>query len=126
VYVAGIEFRPGAKTVVHHCLLFLDTTGAARKLDEEDSGPGYKSFGGPGFTPTGSLGGWAPGASYQLLPEGVGRFVAAGSDLVFQLHYHPDGRERVDQSSVAVYLQKNPVHKVITSLPLATRDIDIS
>ncbi|HEY7088840.1 MAG TPA: redoxin domain-containing protein [Tepidisphaeraceae bacterium] len=125
-YVAGIEFRPGAKTVVHHCLLFLDNTGTARKLDEEDPAPGYRSFGGPGFTPTGSLGGWAPGASQPLLPEGVGRFVAAKSDLVFQMHYHPDGRQREDQSSVAIYLQKKPVKKVISSIPLATRDIDIA
>jgi mono/diheme cytochrome c family protein len=124
-YVAGVEFRPGAATVVHHCLLFLDNTGAARKLDEQDAEPGYRSFGGPGFTPTGGLGGWAPGAHPGMLPEGVGRFVPAKSDLIFQMHYHPDGRERVDQSSVAIYLQKKPVKKVISTIPLATRDIDI-
>ncbi len=60
-YVAGIEFRPGAPTVVHHCLLYLDSTGAARKLDEADPAPGYVSFGGPGFTPSGGLGGWKRG-----------------------------------------------------------------
>jgi hypothetical protein len=124
-YVAGIEFKPGAPTVVHHCILYLDTTGTARKLDAEDPAPGYKSFGGPGFTPTGSLGGWAPGAAPALLPDGVGRVLRKGSDLVFQMHYHPDGREHQDQSSVAIYLQKKPVTKVFSSFMLATRQIDI-
>lgn len=125
VYVAGIEFRPGAKSVVHHCLLFLDTTGAARRLDEAEDGPGYTSFGGPGFAPTGGLGGWAPGVMPALLPEGVGRLVRGGSDLVFQMHYHPDGRPRSDRSSVAIYLQKKPVRRVVSGLALGTRDIDI-
>jgi hypothetical protein len=125
VYVAGMEFRPGANSVVHHCLLFLDNTGAARQLDARDPQSGYRSFGGPGFTPTGGLGGWAPGAFPTMLPDGVGRFVPAGSDIIFQMHYHPDGRERIDQSSVALYLQKKPISKVISTIPLASRDIDI-
>jgi hypothetical protein len=124
-YVAGIEFKPGAPTVVHHCILYLDNTGAARKLDEADPGPGYKSFGGPGFPATGSLGGWAPGAAPSLLPDGVGRVLLKGSDVVFQMHYHPDGREHQDQSSVAIYLQKKPVTKILSSFILATRQIDI-
>lgn len=124
-YVAGVEFRPGAPTVVHHSLFFLDTTGAGRKLDAADPAPGYISFGGPGFTPTGGLGGWAPGADNQLLPEGAGRLVKAGSDLILQMHYHPDGREHQDQSSLAIYFQKKPVDRIIGSIPLTTRDIDI-
>jgi peroxiredoxin len=124
-YVAGIEFKPGAPTVVHHCILYLDTTGAARKLDEADPGPGYVSFGGPGFTPSGGLGGWAPGATPSLLPEGIGRVLRKGSDVVFQMHYHPDGREHTDQSTVAIYLQKKPVKQVFASFMLATRDLDI-
>lgn len=55
-YVKAVEFRPGAQTVVHHALLFLDNTGAARKKDEAYPGQGYKSFAGPGIAPTGSLG----------------------------------------------------------------------
>src|SRR6185436_6495824 len=78
-YVSAIEFKPGANSVVHHCILYLDNAGAARKLDEADPGPGYKSFGGPGFAPTGSLGGWAPGATPHFLPDGVGRFVRKNS-----------------------------------------------
>lgn len=123
--VAAFEFRPGAPTVVHHCILYLDNTGAARKKDEADPEPGYKSFGGPGFLPTGSLGGWAPGAMPYLLPDGAGRFVAKGSDVVFQIHYHPDGKEHVDKSSIAIYFQKKPITHIVASFMVGTRDIDI-
>jgi mono/diheme cytochrome c family protein len=124
-FVAGIEFHPGAKSVVHHCLLYLDSNGEARKLDEKDPAPGYETFGGVGFTPSGSLGGWAPGATPPLLPAGVARVVPGNCDLVIQMHYHPDGHERVDQSSVAIYLQKPPIQKVMASIALGTRQIDI-
>jgi thiol-disulfide isomerase/thioredoxin len=125
-YVAGVEFKPGAPTVVHHSLFFLDDTGVARKLDAADPGPGYRSFGGIGFTPTGGLGGWAPGASPGLLPDGVARFVHKGSDLCIQMHYHPDGKEHIDQSSIAIYFQKKPVKKILSAFPVGTRDIDIA
>ena len=53
-YVIGVDFRPGAKTVVHHALFYLDGSKKARELDAADPGPGYASFGGPGFAPNGS------------------------------------------------------------------------
>jgi mono/diheme cytochrome c family protein len=71
-FVTGIEIKPGNRTIVHHVLLFLDGTGASVALDRADPGPGYSMFGGIGFTPTGFLGGWAPGGAPQTLPEGTG------------------------------------------------------
>jgi hypothetical protein len=32
-YVSAFEFRPGNRRVVHHAILFVDTTGVARKQD---------------------------------------------------------------------------------------------
>ena len=124
-WVAAVEFRPGAATVVHHAIFYLDASGAARRKDAADPLPGYLSFGGPGFVPTGALGGWAPGSAPEKLPPGVGRFLAKGSDLVMQVHYHPDGVERIDQSSVAIYFQKPPVARRVASIVLVNRDIDI-
>ncbi len=107
-YVAGVEFRPGAKSVVHHALFYLDTTGAARQLDANDPGPGYKSFGGPGFQPSGSLGGWAPGATPYMERAGTGAPACpAGADLVIQIHYHPDGKPHQDKSSIAALLRED-------------------
>ena len=99
-YVSAVEFRPGNRKAVHHALLFLDNTGTARKLDAADPEVGYRSFGGIGFSPSGGLGGWAPGAVPYRLPEGAARPVKKGSDLVIQVHYHPTGKTETDQSTV--------------------------
>src|SRR5262249_4372435 len=121
--VAAVEFRPGNRRVVHHALFFLDTSGAARKKEKEndDGQPGFSSFGGPGFLPTGSLGGWAPGAFPRTLPDGMGRLARSGSDLVLQVHYHPNGKEETDRSSIGIYFTKKPVTQVVTGLPLVNR-----
>lgn len=125
--VAAVEFRPGNRRVVHHALFFLDTTGRARRLDEADDGPGYRTFGGVGIAPTGSLGGWAPGFSPRPLPDGVGRLLEAGSDLVLQVHYHPGGKPETDRSSVGIYFTKSPARetKVIAPVILINRDLAI-
>jgi peroxiredoxin len=125
-YVAGVDFRPGAKSVLHHALFYLDGSGKARELDAADPGPGYTSFGGPGFAPVGGLGGWAPGASPSLMADGTARYVPGNSDLVIQVHYHPDGKPHKDQSSLAIYFAKKPVKHLISSLALITRQINIA
>jgi mono/diheme cytochrome c family protein len=40
-WVSAVDFRPSARSVVHHSLFFLDDTGAARMADERDPLPGY-------------------------------------------------------------------------------------
>jgi hypothetical protein len=122
--VAAVEFRPGNRRVVHHALFFLDSTGAARHK-EEAPGKGFPGFGGPGFLPTGTLGGWAPGATPRPLPDGMGRPLAKGSDLVLQVHYHPTGKEEQDQSQIGIYFTKKPAEKVVSGIPLLNRKIYI-
>lgn len=124
--VAAVEFRPGNAKVVHHALFFLDSTGEGRKKDEAQAGPGYASFGGPGILPTGALGGWAPGAMPRLLPEGTGKMLRKGSDLVLQVHYHPVGKPESDRSTVGIYFTKTPARKIVGGLAVRSRDIDIS
>jgi hypothetical protein len=114
--VSAVEFRPGNRRVVHHAIMYLDASGAARKRDEQDPGPGYQSFGGPGILPTGGLGGWAPGSMPRHLPEGVGKFLRKGSDLVLQLHYHPSGKPETDRSSVGIYFTKKPATTITGGL----------
>jgi hypothetical protein len=107
--VAAIEFHPGNKRVAHHAVLFLDANGAARKLDKATPEPGYANFGGPGFLPSGALGGWSVGNTPRPLPNGMGRYLKKGSDLVVQMHYHPTGKQETDQSEIGLYFVKKPV-----------------
>ncbi len=68
-YVAAVDFRPSNPRIVHHSLFYLDTTGKARELEEQSPDkPGYARVGGPGFSPTGGLGGWAPAAAPTSYP----------------------------------------------------------
>ena len=108
--VAAIEFRPGNRRVVHHARFYLDPTGAARKKDKEDSRPGFRSPGGaPGFPFTDHLViGWVPGTTPRRLPDGMGRRMPKGSDLVLLIHYVPCGKEEKDQSTVGLFFTRKP------------------
>jgi hypothetical protein len=57
-WVRAVDFRPSARSVVHHSLFFLDQTGAARQRDEQDAGPGFEGAmgGGVGVTRGGGAG----------------------------------------------------------------------
>jgi len=130
--VAAIEFHPGNAKVVHHAVLFLDDKGAARKLDAATPEPGYENFGGPGFLPSGALGGWSVGNTARRLPGGMGRFLKKGSDLVVQMHYHPTGRVETDQSEIGIYFVGKPVAeslkepaKLVGSIWMANYEMDI-
>ena len=130
--VAAIEFHPGNARVVHHAVLFLDDKGVARKLDSATPEPGYENFGGPGFLPSGALGGWSVGNTARRLPGGMGRYLKKGSDLVVQMHYHPTGKVETDQSELGIYFVDKPVAeslkepaKLVGSLWMANYEMDI-
>jgi mono/diheme cytochrome c family protein len=123
-YVKKVEFRAGNAKIVHHALLFLDTTGEARGR-EEAPGQGYSCVGGPGLDITGSLGGWAPGTLPSTAPAGVAHTIKKGSDLVLQIHYHLDGKPEKDQSIVGLTFSKDPPTKGSTLFVLRNEKIDI-
>lgn len=105
-WVEAIEFLPGAPEVVHHILYFLDTSGKARKYDAEDKRPGF------GMSKSNAdfryIGGWDVGTQPTELPHGLRFFIPKGADLVAQIHYHPNGRELTDQSSVGFHYSEEP------------------
>jgi hypothetical protein len=123
--VAAVEFHPGNRQVVHHASLFLDNRGQARQKDGQDGTPGYDSFGGPGIVPTGGLGGWTLGARPRLLPHGAGRLLKKGSDLVLQVHYHPNGKVTTDCSEVGLFFTRKPSGKYVTTLTVSRNDLAI-
>lgn len=100
-WVEAVEFLPGAPEVVHHILYFLDTTGKARGYDAEDKRPGFSmSKSNADFR---YIGGWDVGTQPTELPHNLRWFVPKGADLVVQIHYHPNGKEMTDQSSVGFH-----------------------
>jgi mono/diheme cytochrome c family protein len=124
LYVSGLEFRPGNRRVVHHALFYLDSFGAGRKLAAASPDGSYACFGGPGFPPSGLLGGWAPGASPPPNQPALALPVPKGTDVVIQLHYHPDGKPEQDQSALGLKLS-GPPSKGRTGIILSSRRLDI-
>jgi thiol-disulfide isomerase/thioredoxin len=102
-WVTAVEIRPTARRVVHHALYFLDDTGGSRKLDAADPGPGFSRM---SFPRTGSLGGWAVGATPRKLPMDLAYPLPKGSDLVVQIHFHPSGKAEDERTSLGLYFAK--------------------
>ena len=124
VYVSGLEFRPGNRRVVHHALVFLDSSGTARKLAAGSPDGGYPCFGGPGFRPAGMIGGWAPGATPPAPSPELAQPVMKGADIVVQIHYHPSGKPEEDRSTLGLRFSGPPT-KGRVAIVLANPRIDI-
>lgn len=101
-WVQRAEIIPGAPSVVHHSVVFVLRPG---------DNFNYDSINAPGAV----LCGTAPGEMPLDLPEGLAKKIPAGSKLVFQMHYTPNGKAQRDQTSVGmVFAKKPPRHRVIT------------
>lgn len=113
-WMNAIAFQPGATQSVHHVSAFIDTSGAARKMDDADPGAGYTNptpGNGPGFKDYYVIGGWTPGHKPRTLPPGSGIPIPKGADLVVEVHYHLTGRQETDLTTTGLYFTDNPVDK---------------
>lgn len=85
--IEEIEVIPGNINIVHHVLIYQDTTGTPDILDAADPGPGYTSFGGIGSNAANLIGAWVPGSSPKKLPYGIASTLFKNSKIVIQIHY---------------------------------------
>jgi len=105
-------------------VIYVDSTGAARKLAENSPDGSYPCFGGPRVAATGLLAGWAPGTLAEPGDPQLSTPVKKGTDLVVQVHYHPSGKAESDISSVGVTFSGAPTRGK-TSLIMMNANIDI-
>ncbi|MDE0317632.1 MAG: ascorbate-dependent monooxygenase [Candidatus Poribacteria bacterium] len=109
MYVQAVDVQPGNRKTVHHVIAYLDIEGQGRELAAKDPKPGYVTGGtGPGIDVVGTLGGWAPGVTPSVLPEGIGYLLPKGADIVMQVHYYRTGHTERDQSRMGLYFSKTP------------------
>jgi Flp pilus assembly protein TadD/mono/diheme cytochrome c family protein len=106
-YVRAMELRPGDKRVVHHANVLLDGSGAARRRDAADPGPG---FGGmdvelesDSFEPDSHFLFWKPGTAAVTEPEDMAWTLEEGTDLVLNLHLQPSGKPEVIRPLLGLY-----------------------
>jgi hypothetical protein len=111
-FLTGSHFLPQNRDIVHHAIFFRldpEDIATARKLDDSTPGDGWTCFSGSGVKRDAAwVAGWAPGLNEVLIPPGLGYPMAAGSQLVMQVHYSllaTRGRSsRADQSGVRLRL----------------------
>ena len=116
VAVRALEVRPGNGSIAHHAILGVDIEGTAQNLDAQDPDLGYESFGDFGFDAYENFfGGWVPGTQTVVYPEGIGRVLPAGSDLLVQMHYGPSATEESDQTEINVFLTDGPIEREVTT-----------
>ena len=127
VTITGIEFHPGNRRIVHHSRIHVDETGDARRREAADPTPGFAGWMGRNIVelPYPGLGGWTPGLTPRHAPEGSGRVIPRGSDIVLQIHYHPIGKVESDKSSVGLYFAKQPLTRRMAGVSISTPNIDI-
>lgn len=61
---------------------------------------------------------YAPGSSPDNWPAAMAKFIPAGSDLVFQVHYTTNGKPGTDQSSVGMVFSRQPPEQRVITLQL--------
>jgi hypothetical protein len=97
VWVQAAESRPGNRAVVHHIIPFFRPKGSKQMQ----------------LLPY--IHGYAPGLEPMTLPKGVGLKIPAGAEIVWQLHYTPNGKVETDRSEVGLVLCKEPPQRPLES-----------
>jgi peroxiredoxin len=83
-WIKAIEARPSNRGVVHHIIVFAGPKGGRDEARRQ------------------FLVGYAPGAMPLVLPTGMAKHIPAGSELLFQLHYTPNGKPGDDISECGI------------------------
>jgi len=124
-WVAASEILPGMPENVHHAVVYVRPPGsawlrhapvgkpftAAMLNTEEDRQNAM-------WTDSDILLVYAPGSTPDNWPAGMAKYVPAGSDLVFQLHYTTNGKTGTDVSRMGLIFSKQPVEKRVLTLQL--------
>jgi hypothetical protein len=61
---------------------------------------------------------YAPGSTPDNWPAGMAKFIPAGSDLVFQMHYTTNGKPGQDVSRIGLIFAKHPPQQRVLTLQL--------
>jgi peroxiredoxin len=88
VWVKAAEGKPGNRSVVHHMVLCYMPPG---QKEPDPADPLLKAVASSG-----------PGIPALVTPDGFARRIPAGSKLVFQMHYTPNGTVQTDQSEAGL------------------------
>jgi peroxiredoxin len=106
VWVQAAEIRPGNRSVVHHCSVFLQRPDQVRDRMMNLQGE-LGSF---------CLAAYAPGTPPLRLPAGTAKCIPAGMRLLFVVHYTPTGKPEMDETKIGlVFADPKTVRKEVAT-----------
>ena len=121
-WVQSVEVLPSLRSNVHHAVVYVRPPGsnwlrhapvgvpftADMLRDPEDRRGAH-------WTDADVLLVYAPGSSPDEWPAAMAKFVPAGSDLVFQMHYTTNGQAGIDATRVGmIFAHQAPEQRVLT------------
>jgi hypothetical protein len=124
-WVQMAEVRPSSAAHVHHAVVYIrppdsqwlkhapvgEPFTASKLSDPQERREAHE-------TTSDLLMVYAPGSAPDQWPDGMAKFVPAGSDLVFQMHYTTNGTADEDRTSVGLVFAKAPPKQRVISLQL--------
>jgi hypothetical protein len=124
-WIERLEVRPGARSVVHHALVFARAPGSEHRLEVQPGGswvrPGTRktdaepqndagifAIGNGSAAGSEMIGDYVPNGDPFIAEHGHARLVRAGSHLLFQMHYTTTGQPTIDRTRVGIVFAKTP------------------
>jgi hypothetical protein len=124
-WVEMAEVRPSSRMSVHHAVVYIRPPDSKWLRSaplgvpfSEASLTDPQSRRDTHWTDSDILLVYAPGSSPDRWPEGMAKFIPAGSDLVFQMHYMAVGHAMRDQTRVGMVFAKQPPPQRVLTLQL--------
>ncbi len=121
-WVTAAEVRPTDRAVVHHIIAFVRDPKSSwfrgQPVGQFFIAPQVKTTDQPDTSalPSDFLVGYAPGQPAEILRPGQAKLIKAGSDIVFQVHYTPNGKPTRDQTRLEVIFAKEPPKERVLTL----------
>ena len=95
-WVERAEIRPDKREVVHHVIVYILPPGVPQSAAEGERRGERREM----------LVGFAPGDPATIFEPGTARLIKAGSKLIFQMHYTPNGKPYKDRSYIGIILAR--------------------
>ena len=95
-WVTGLEVRPDFRSAIHHVIAFLVPPG---KTFWDVAGPDFGSH---------VLAAYVPGDDPILYPAGTAKLIPKGGQILFEVHYTPNGKAGVDRSKIGLLTTDKP------------------
>lgn len=123
-WIEKLQVIPGSREHVHHALIFARAPGSKFRRTLQPGGmesrpevhvPNTRPQSDKGGYAIGStvgdaemIGDYVPNGDPFIAGAGQGRLVKAGSHMLFQMHYTPNGKASTDRTRVGIVFAKTP------------------